>query len=259
MKNENATNWRILLPLGLLVLAMVACGGFQVRVTPTLTPLPTAEEPTEEAAPPTEEPTLAPPTASLGTPVPLAEVTPSAQPSPAAAVLAPGVVARVVAGGGLNMRDRADAKAKLIGRVLQSTLVTIVAGPTQAGDFRWWQVDNGAGQVGWVAAGTAEDPWLVPDEKSGPAVGGGKLVNRPVKLGDRVQVTTQGDQLLNIRETPGKNAKLAARVLKNTRFDVRGGPVQQDGLTWWQLEGEKVSGWAVEGDGTDRWLTPVEP
>jgi hypothetical protein len=28
---------------------------------------------------------------------------------------------------------------------------------------------------------------------------------------------------------------------------------------WWQLEGEKVSGWAAEGDGDNRWLTPVEP
>jgi hypothetical protein len=99
----------------------------------------------------------------------------------------------------------------------------------------------------------------VIDKDSGPAEGGGNLVNRAVKLGDRVQVTTAGNQLLTVRETPGKNAQLAARVLKGTQFTVRGGPTTQDSFVWWQLEGDKVSGWAAEGDGTDRWLTPVEP
>jgi SH3-like domain-containing protein len=164
----------------------------------------------------------------------------------------------VIAGGGLNMRDRAGAAGKQIGRLLQGATVTVVAGPSQEGDYLWWQVDNGAGQVGWVAGGPEGDPWLVPEEGTGPAEGGGNLVNRAVKLGDRVQVTTEGNQYLSIRETPGKNAALAARVLKNTQFTVRGGPTQQDGFVWWQLEGDKVSGWAAEGDGTTRWLTPVE-
>jgi len=255
----------IWLPLGLLVLTMVACGGFQVRVTPTVAPPPTAElpagTPSGEAFPATAQPTLAQsktPVPAAGTPVPITGPTQSPQPSSVDGGMAPGEAARVMAGGGLNMRDRASGKGKLIGRVAQGAVVTLVAGPSQADNYTWWQIDNGAGQVGWVAAGTPEDPWLVPDKKSGPAAGGGKLVNRAVKLGDRVQVTTQGNQFLSIRETPGKNAALAARVLSGTQFTVRGGPVKQDGLVWWQLEGDKVSGWAAEGDGTDRWLTPVE-
>jgi Bacterial SH3 domain len=257
----------IWLPLGLLVLALVACGGFQVRVTPTAAPPPTDSSgpPTPSGATgmpsPTTEPTLGPPTQAPPTPVPITEPTESPQPSSGGGTLAPGQTARVIAGGGLNMRDVASAKGKLLGRVLQGATVTIVAGPSQApsDNYTWWQIDNGAGQVGWVAAGTPEDPWLAPDKASGPAVGGGKLVNRAIKLGDRVQVTTRDNQLLSIRETPGKNAQLAARVLTGTQFTVRGGPTNQDGFVWWQLEGDKVSGWAAEGDGTDRWLTPVEP
>jgi hypothetical protein len=156
------------------------------------------------------------------------------------------------------MRDVASAKGKAIGRLLQGAVVTIVAGPKEADNYTWWQVDNGSGQVGWVAGGTAEDPWPVAEQPAGAAEGGGNLVNRAVKLGDRVQVTTEGNQLLSIRETPGKNAALAARVLKGTQFTVRGGPTSQDGFVWWQLEGDEVSGWAAEGDETTRWLTPVE-
>ena len=263
MKRKQGMRWGIWLPLGLLVLALVACGGFQVRVTPTVAPPPTDSSgpltPSGEAGmpSPTAEPTLGPPTQAPPTPVPITAPAESPQPSSGAAGLTPGETARVVAGGGLNMRDRASGKGKLIGRVTQGAVVTLVAGPSHADNYTWWQIDNGAGQVGWVAAGPPEDPWLLPDQKSGPAAGGGKLVNRAVKLGDRVQVTTQGNQLLSIRETPGKNAALAARVLSGAQFAVRGGPVKQDGFVWWQLEGDKVSGWVAEGDGTDRWLTPV--
>lgn len=263
MKSKRNVQWGIWLPLGLLVLTMVACGGFQVRVTPTAAPSPTAEPPTpsgEELAP-TAEPTLALPTAAPQTPQPIGTEAPSQSPQPTAepTTLGPGRTARVVAGGGLNMRDVASAKGKQIGRLLQGAVVTVVAGPTQADDYAWWQVDNGAGQVGWVAAGTADDPWLVADQNTGPAQGGGNLVNRAVKLGDKVQVTTEGNQLLSVRETPGKNAALAARVVRGTQFTVRGGPTKQDDLVWWQLEGENVSGWAAEGDADNRWLTPIEP
>ena len=259
MKSRQRMRWGIWIPLGLLVLAMMACGGFQVRVTPTAAPLPTTEPPTVEALLPTIEPTLAPPTQAPPTPAPIGTPSGSAKPSSAPGSLAPGAIARVVAGGGLNMRDRASTSGKQIGRLLQGAKVTIVAGPSEADNHTWWQVDNGAGQVGWVSAGPAGDPWLAVDQPSGPAEGGGKLANRAVKLGDRVQVTTEGNQLLSIRETPGKNAALAARVLSGTQFTVRGGPTKQDGYVWWQLEGDKVSGWAAEGDGANRWLTPVEP
>ncbi len=248
----------ILVPLGFLILAVMACGGFQVRVTPTPEPPPTVEPPTAEALAPTAEPTLGPPTAAPATPVPIAAATASPQPPASTGTLAPGQTALVLAGGGLNMRDIAGSKGKLLGRVLQGAVVTIVAGPKNAENYTWWQIDNGAGQVGWVAAGPSDDPWLGPDKSSGPAAGGGKLVNRAIKVGDRVQVTTQGNQVLSIRETPGKNAQLAARVLTGTQFTVRAGPTKQDNLVWWQLQGDKVSGWAAEGDGTDRWLTPVE-
>jgi hypothetical protein len=253
---------RIWLPLGVLVLAVMACGGFQVRLTPTAEPPAALEEPTipvEETLTPTAEPTLAIPTEVPSTPQPITSPSESPAPTVEAAVLRPGAIANVIAGGGLNMRDRASASGKAIGRLLQGAKVTVVAGPEQADNYTWWQVDNGAGMVGWVSAGPEGDPWLAADQPAGPAAGGGNLVNRGVKLGDRVQVTTEGNQLLSVRETPGKNAALAARVLTGTQFTVRGGPTKQDDLVWWQLEGEKVSGWAAEGDGTSRWLTPVEP
>jgi len=169
--------------------------------------------------------------------------------------------ARVAAGGGLNVREQPSARGQQVGRLNTNAVVSLVEGPTQADNYDWWKVDNGAGLVGWVAAGPKDDPWLAPAgdaaEPARPA-GAPRLVDRPIKLGDRVQVTTDATQVLTVRDFAGRNATPVARVLRGTLFTVRGGPIKQDDLTWWELEGETVRGWAAEGDGRNRWLTPVE-
>jgi len=156
------------------------------------------------------------------------------------------------------MRDKPSTTAKLLGRVAPNTVVSVKEGPVDAEGYTWWLVDDGTGRVGWVAAGTVNEPWLSAEKSSGAAVGGGKLVNRAVRLGDRVQVTTEQGKMLTLREAAGTSSTPVARALPGTQFIVRGGPVRQDGYLWWQLEGEEVKGWAAEGTGDDRWLTPVE-
>jgi len=242
--------WRLFLPILLVLPAMIACGGFQIRVTPAASPSPPAR-----AAATATRPAVATPTA---TPVPTRPptVAPTATPTPAG--LAPGKSARVTASGGVNMRDKPSSSARLLGRLAPNTVVSVKEGPTNAEGYVWWLVDDGAGHVGWVAAGTAEDPWLSVEKGSGAAVGGGKLVNRPVRLGDRVQVTTQEGKLLTIREAAGITSTPVARAMPGTQLTVRGGPVRQDGYLWWQVEGDQVKGWAAEGEEGDRWLTPVE-
>lgn len=248
--------WPILLPFTVLVLSTVACGGFQIRVTPAASPSPQSVRaaPTATPPPPTT-PTISvqptrPPTAA-----PTATLTPVAG-------LAPGKSARVTASGGINMRDIASANGKLVTRVAPNAVVVIKDGPKDAEGYTWWQIDDGIGNVGWVAGGTKDDPWLSVERGSSggspAASGGGKLVDRAVRLGDRVQVTTQEGKLLSVRDGAGTGGTLVARALPGTQFTVRSGPVRQDGYLWWELEGEQVKGWAAEGEEGDRWLTPVE-
>ncbi len=254
--SARTSRWPILLAFGTLLLAMLACGGFQVRVTPTPRP-PTstpAAEPTAAAQPsPTEAPTPLP--------SPTAAPSPSPTAAPVPTGLAPGARARVAAGGGLNVREQPTAKGKLLGRLNANAVVALLEGPTQAENYDWWKIDNGAGLVGWVASGPRDDPWLVPADGAAapsPAPGAPRLVDRPIRLGDRVQVTTDANQVLTVRDFAGRNATPVARVKAGTLFTVRGGPIKQDGFTWWELEGDTVKGWAAEGDGQNRWLTPVE-
>jgi hypothetical protein len=253
--NRRQRYWPLFLALAMLLLAMLACGGFQVRVTPT--PKPTVTAVVAQAVATTPVATSTP--KAEATTVPTATLAPS--PTAAPAGLAPGAKARVVAGGGLNIRDKASAKGKQVGRLNAQAVVTLLEGPTKADNFDWWKIDNGAGLVGWAALGPANDPWLIPVAPVAAATAvpnAPKLVDRPIKLGDRVQVTTSAGQWLTLRETAGKTGTQMAKVKLGTLFTVRGGPIKQDGLTWWELEGETVKGWAAEGDGKDRWLTPVE-
>jgi SH3-like domain-containing protein len=244
--------WRLFLPLLLVLPAMVACGGFQIRVTPAASPSPQINQKTTQVT----RPPATTPTATIAATRP-PTATPSATPTQVAG-LASGKSARVSASGGVNMRDKPNSAARLLGRLAPNITVNIKDGPTDADGFTWWLVDDGTGNVGWVAAGTADDPWLTVEKGSGPATNSGKLVNRAVRLGDRVQVTTQDGKMLTLREAAGTSSSPAARALPGTQFTVRGGPVRQDSYLWWQLEGEQVNGWAAEGEEGDRWLTPVE-
>jgi hypothetical protein len=256
--NRRLRYWPLFLAFAMWLLAMLACGGFQVRVTPTPKPTATATESKVAATTSAARATEAVPKA-VATATPTVTAAPS--PTSAPAAMAQGAKARVAAGGGLNVRDKASAKGKLLGRLNANAVVTLLEGPTQAEKLSWWKVDNGAGLVGWTAIGPANDPWLVPVAPAAAATGAPnapKLVDRPIKLGDRVQVTTSPGQWLTVRETAGKTATEKAKVKLGTLFTVRAGPIKQDGLTWWELEGEKVKGWAAEGNGQDRWLTPVE-
>jgi hypothetical protein len=256
--NRRQRHGSLLLALAMLLLATLACGGFQVRVTPTPKPTATAIESKAAATvPPTKTPPSAPKAEATAAPTVMTALSPTAAP----AGLAKGAKARVAASGGINVRDKASAKGRVVGRLSANAVVTLLEGPTLADKFDWWKVNSGAGLVGWAALGPANDPWLVPAAPAAAvsaAPGAAKLVDRPIKLGDRVQVTTGPGQWLTVRETAGKTATEEAKVKLGTLFTVRGGPIKQDGLTWWELEGEKVKGWAAEGNGQDRWLTPVE-
>lgn len=252
---------RLLIAFSLVWLGpTLACGSFAPRPTPSPTPAATpappagalpAETPTpaiQEAAPVVEAaPTIAPlvvPTATVAAP-------------PAAPlggnVLAVGQPARVTAPNGLNMRDRASSAGTLIIQLGTGQRVTVLEGPAQAEGFTWWRVDDGAGRSGWVAQGDAETQWL------NAQVGEPQPANRAPRVGERVVVAAAAGQL-SVRATPGTGAVLMTQVNAGSQFTVLAGPQSVDGFSWFQIRSDdgSVEGWVADGDGTNRWLSPLE-
>lgn len=249
---------RMLLALSLTWIApTLACGSFAPRPSPTPTPpvatvapeLPgAAVDPAQAAAP-------APPVQLAATDTPIPAPTPTFTPTPPpGSALAAGQPARITAPNGLNMRDVPSASGTLILQLGTGQRVTVQEGPTSAENFTWWKVDDGQGNSGWVAEGDGETVWLSPQ------IGEPQAVNRPPKVGDRVSVTMPVGGQLSVRATPGTAAALLTRVNPGAQLTVLAGPQQGDGFTWYQIRSDDgtIEGWAADGDGSVRWLSPLE-
>ena len=255
----------ILLAFSLIWLGpTLACGSFAPRPTstpslsPTIAPLVDASNPetsgaaaAEDTAPGSTQPTPLPPPPA-DTPVPLPTPTFTATPPPGAALVI-GRPARVTAPNGLNMRGQPQAGTQLIVQLGTNQRVEVVDGPRDSGGFTWWQVDDGQGNVGWVADGDSETEWLSPN------VGAARQpVNRPPRVGDRVVVTIETQ--LTLRALPGTDAPLITRANLGTEFTVTAGPQAANGFSWFQIRNDAgtLDGWAADGDDTSRWLSPLE-
>ncbi|NOZ28219.1 MAG: SH3 domain-containing protein, partial [Chloroflexi bacterium] len=196
------------------------------------------------------------------TPTPIPTPTPTTRPGPTptftptpepGTALMPGHPARVVAAGGLNVREEPGIDQQRVGRLAPGALVRVLEGPVQGEQYRWWKVRDKRGLEGWVADGDEEDEWLSPQ------IGEPRPVNRPVLRGDEVVVTTQKGKVLTMRFEAGLDSVVARRLRPGTRLKVIGGPVDVDGYRWWQVvDPNGRQGWAAEGDEENRWLTPIE-
>lgn len=150
------------------------------------------------------------------------------------------------------MRKAAGVSGDRIGRFQPNERVIVLEGPVDADGYRWWRV--GTNQLaGWVADGDGDVVWLSPE------LGERRPVRRPVRLGDDVTVTIGEGGFLKVRAQPGLNSPEQFRLNPNTQLSVVEGPVDADDFRWWKVsDGEDVTGWAAEGDGSEQWLTPLE-
>jgi hypothetical protein len=182
--------------------------------------------------------------------VPTPTFTPTPEPGTALIV---GQSARVAATQGLNVRKAAGASGDRVGRYPPGAIVSVLEGPVDADGYRWWRVGNNE-LAGWVAEGDSEAVWLSPD------LGSTQPVNRPVQLGDGVLVTVGATGVLSVRAEAGTSARVQHQVADKTQLSVIEGPVDANGYRWWKVTDASgnITGWAAEGSGEDRWLTPLE-
>lgn len=241
----------ILLAALAVLLATLACGSFVPRPTPLPRPSPTLIVETGAQQEATATATLA-----LATSVPTRAVpTPTFTPTPVPGTeLIVGQPARISAAQGLNARKTAGVSGERAGRYPPGAIVSVLEGPITTDGYRWWRVGNNE-LSGWVADGDADsgEEWL------SPKVGSTQPVNRAVKLGDEIVVTVGAGGLLKVRAEAGLDSPVEHQVPENSQLSVVEGPIDANGYRWWKVsDGASVTGWAAEGNSTDRWLTPLE-
>ena len=155
---------------------------------------------------------------------------------------------------GLNIREAPSTAGALVTRLGFGIKLSVLEGPISADNYVWWKVDDGNGNVGWGAEGDGADEWITA------RVGDPQPVNRSPAIGDRVRVTMDAGAQLTIRVVPGTNAAVASRADNGVEFTVLAGPQAADGYFWFQIRSDDgaLEGWAADGSGGDRWLSPLE-
>jgi len=237
---------------------LAGCGSFAPQPQPT----PRAHERRTATPVPTQTPAAAPSATPSPLPAvqalyraltPTATISPTPSPTPYPGQVQPHQAARIIAPTGLNIRETPAANAKRLGNFPAGAVVTVTDGPVQADGYLWWRVDDQFGRAGWVAGSDGEDVWLTGE------LGDKRPVNRSVRLGDVIMVTTANGRNLSIRYEPGVHGLLKKRVVAGTHLQVIDGPVILDNVRWWKVQrADGLNGWAAEGGARERWLSPME-
>jgi uncharacterized membrane protein YgcG len=179
----------------------------------------------------------------------------------------------------LPMRSQARTDSSIIANIPIRTELTIVAGPTCANNWRWWQVTYN-GRTGWVgevgpeglynfnpignaASGSSTSGSSGSGSSSGSSSSsGGSSQNtncphhvEPVYVGGQGQVTPGLGNI--IRSGAGFGYEQIGIARPGVVFDVLAGPRCVDGWWWWQIEYNGTIGWTVEGDNQENWIENV--
>ncbi|MCD6345374.1 MAG: SH3 domain-containing protein [Anaerolineae bacterium] len=92
----------------------------------------------------------------------------------------------------------------------------------------------------WTATPTPLPTATLPPTPTSPAEG--------IGIGSRVRVSGTAGAGLSLRSGPGLDNERVEIAAEGENFTVIGGPVEADGLTWWQLRDEAApqrEGWAA--------------
>jgi hypothetical protein len=179
----------------------------------------------------------------------------------------------VVAGTGdcLRVHDQPATSANQVSCLPDGTQAVITDGPQSANSYTWWKLDG----LGWVVADylTATGPGSIAPASAGqpaptttpaPAAPAAATASMPAAApataaspspppqlpigvafanGATVAVTGTGD-CLRVHDQPALDGNVVDCLPDGTTGTIADGPVQADGYTWWQLQGE---GW-VDGE-----------
>ncbi|CAN5616355.1 hypothetical protein BH23CHL5_BH23CHL5_13600 [soil metagenome] len=125
-----------------------------------------------------------------------------------------------VASGPLNLRSAAGTLAAILQTLATGTTATVLAGPTAANGYDWYQLQLTGGTTGWAAGSFLE----IADEAP---IGG------DFTTGDDIYVS---DGPVNLRNAAGTGAIVLAVLPTGTTGSVLAGPTSANGYDWYQIQ-----------------------
>lgn len=113
------------------------------------------------------------------------------------------------------------------------------------------------GPVGWrIGQGQAtQNPLPIPTVASQPATCPGALPTRLI-VGEKGELIPNTNPN-NVRAQPGKSGAKVGTIKSGDIFTVVAGPQCVDGMNWWQVTVNGLTGWTAEGDNQGYWIEPL--
>lgn len=166
-------------------------------------------------------------------------------------------------GDSLNMRTAAGVSYQIRKKLARGSEVTILAGPTEANGFNWWQIRDSSGTEGWVVDFFDGTVTLLPrayfgsDYVPNNEVAANPSMTSLLSIGGSAQVTLSNPRdVLRMRNGAGLNFRVVSLLPSGTRLQIVDGPRNADRLTWWQIRTPEGNvGWAAEIIGSERAIT----
>jgi len=156
-----------------------------------------------------------------------------------------------------NMRSGAGTNFNVVERLNSGVIVNVIGGPQSNGGFVWWQVQFGS-ITGWMVEsadgvrvlqpyGVTATP--VPTTVSPPPPN----ANPTLFVGGSAVVTGDGNNL-NARQQASTTATIVKVFQTNETLSIIGGPVNNEGYIWWQIDTEFGPAWVAEGTAEEDWI-----
>ncbi len=164
----------------------------------------------------------------------------------------------------VNVREEPTTSADGIDQLGEGIELEIVAGPDEADDFTWYQVEvvgTDGPTTGWVVdefialPGTETDVTAGGTPESGvdetPVAG---AQNTPEAAGDdetfaEGDTVVTNDENVRVRDAASTDGDIIEAFPADTEFVITGAPEEADGFVWYPVQGvddEDVTGWIVE-------------
>ncbi len=156
-----------------------------------------------------------------------------------------------------NMRSAASLSGQIVDRLNNGVIVTIISGPQSNDGFVWWQVQSGT-TIGWVVESAdgvrvlqpyGVVPTSVPTTIVPPPISS----NPTLFVGGTAVVTTDGNNL-NARQQATTTARIVAVYQTGESLNIVGGPFENEGFVWWQVDTQFGPAWVAEGTATENWI-----
>ncbi len=153
----------------------------------------------------------------------------------------------------LNVRSAPTLSGSVVTILIQNDVVRVVAGPTTADGYAWYQIEQRGVVVGWSVAGfiqgSAADPDPIPQPTTPTTPTGGYA------YGSSVTVATS---LLNVRALPSITARILTVYPAGRVATITGSPQVADNITWYPVDNYGwVSGEYLTAGGATTPTTPL--